>query len=70
MENNNQNQELTEKESSYGAIIKVAGPIIISDKLNGAFINEMVKVGNEELAGEIIKIDHDKAYIQCFEDTS
>lgn len=31
---------------------------------------ELVKVGYDKLVGEIIKLDGDSAYIQCYEDTS
>ena len=30
---------------------------------------ELVKVGYDKLVGEIIKLDGDSAYIQCYEDT-
>ena len=30
---------------------------------------ELVKVGYNKLVGEIIKLDADSAYIQCYEDT-
>ena len=30
---------------------------------------ELVKVGYDKLVGEIIKLDADSAYIQCYEDT-
>lgn len=33
-------------------------------------MHELVKVGWEKLVGEIIKLDWDTAYIQCYEDTS
>ena len=31
---------------------------------------ELVRVGTKELIGEIIRIEGDKATIQCYEDTS
>lgn len=31
---------------------------------------ELVKVGYDKLVGEIIKLDGDSAFIQCYEDTS
>ena len=30
---------------------------------------ELVKVGYDKLVGEIIKLDGDSAFIQCYEDT-
>lgn len=35
----------------------------------GAKMYELVKVGYDKLVGEIIKLDGDSAFIQCYEDT-
>ena len=35
----------------------------------GSKMYELVKVGYDKLVGEIIKLDGDSAYIQCYEDT-
>ena len=37
--------------------------------MGGAKMFELVKVGYEKLVGEIIKLDGDSAFIQCYEDT-
>lgn len=38
--------------------------------MSGAKMYELVRVGPQELVGEIIKFEQDKASIQCYEDTS
>jgi len=35
----------------------------------GAKMYELVRVGYDKLVGEIIKLDADSAFIQCYEDT-
>ena len=53
-----------------GYIIKVAGPVIIAGGMRGTQMNEMVKVGNDKLIGEIIELEGDTATIQVYEETS
>jgi len=62
--------DLSERESSYGKVFKVAGPLVVAENMSGAKMYELVKVGWEKLVGEIIKLDGDNASIQCYEDTS
>eukprot|EP01006_Ploeotia_vitrea_P045648 TRINITY_DN66959_c0_g1_i1.p1 TRINITY_DN66959_c0_g1~~TRINITY_DN66959_c0_g1_i1.p1 ORF type:complete len:165 (+),score=8.76 TRINITY_DN66959_c0_g1_i1:36-530(+) len=63
-------EELAEKESSYGKVFKVSGPLVVADSMVGAKMYELVKVGWDKLVGEIIKLDGDTASIQCYEDTA
>ncbi|CAD8065335.1 unnamed protein product [Paramecium primaurelia] len=63
-------EELQEKESSFGRVFKVAGPLVVAEKMAGAKMFELVKVGWDKLVGEIIKLEGDNASIQCYEDTS
>lgn len=58
------------KESEVGQILKVTGPLIVAEKMQGAKMFELVKIGWQNLIGEIIKLDRDQASIQCYEDTS
>lgn len=58
------------KESKFGKIYKVAGPLVVAEKMSGSKMYELVKVGWEKLVGEIIKLEGDTASIQCYEDTS
>jgi len=50
--------------------LKISGPVVIAEKMTGAKMYDVVKVGKEKLIGEIIKLDNDKATIQVYEDTS
>ena len=58
------------KESDFGKILKVAGPLVVAENMAGAKMFELVKVGWSKLVGEIIKLDGDTASIQCYEETS
>jgi V-type H+-transporting ATPase subunit A len=51
-------------------VYKVAGPLVVAEKMAGAKMYELVKVGWDKLVGEIIKLEGDTASIQCYEDTS
>ncbi|EGR31987.1 hypothetical protein IMG5_098130 [Ichthyophthirius multifiliis] len=62
-------EEIAEKESSFGKVYKVAGPLVVAEQMTGAKMYELVKVGWNKLVGEIIKLDGDTASIQCYEDT-
>ena len=53
-----------------GKIIKVSGPLVVASGMEGAKMYEVVRVSNERLVGEIIRLDNDLAYIQVYEDTS
>jgi len=59
-----------EQESNYGVIFSVSGPVVIAEKMNGAAMYELVRVGHDELVGEIIKLEGDTATIQTYEETS
>jgi len=53
-----------------GFIKKVAGPLVIAERMAGAAMYELVRVGHQELVGEIIKLEQDLASIQCYEETA
>lgn len=61
---------IEEKESDYGFIFKVSGPLVVADGMSGAAMYELVRVGHSKLVGEIIKLEGDTASIQVYEDTS
>lgn len=52
-----------------GKIYRVAGPVVTAINLKTKMY-DIVKVGNEGLMGEVIKIVGDKSIIQVYEDTS
>ena len=43
-----------------GKIKKIAGPAVIVENLDGAKMNDIVRVGTEQLVGEIIRLDGTK----------
>ncbi|KZV88861.1 V-type ATPase [Exidia glandulosa HHB12029] len=59
-----------DRESRFGQVYGVSGPVVIAEKMAGAAMYELVRVGHHELVGEVIRIDADKATIQVYEETS
>ncbi|MBN1151245.1 V-type ATP synthase subunit A [candidate division WOR-3 bacterium] len=53
-----------------GVVIKVAGPLVIAEKMQDSKMYDVVKVGELGLMGEIIEIKNDRASIQVYEDTA
>ncbi len=53
-----------------GELQKIVGPVVVGEKMAGAKMYDVVKVGKEKLIGEIIKLNGDRATIQVYEDTS
>lgn len=62
--------EDNEVESEYGYVRKVSGPVVIAEKMGGAAMYELVRVGHDKLIGEIIRLEGDSATIQVYEETS
>ncbi|CAH1768295.1 12018_t:CDS:2, partial [Entrophospora sp. SA101] len=70
-----------EKESDFGYVYGVSGPVVVAEQMTGSAMYELVKIkpifyknnyfklGHEELVGEVIRIDGDKATIQVYEET-
>jgi V/A-type H+-transporting ATPase subunit A len=52
-----------------GVLKRIAGPVVTAINLD-AHMYDVVKVGNEKLMGEVIKIKGDNTIIQVYEDTS
>ncbi len=53
-----------------GTVRKITGPAIIAKGMLGARMYDIVKVGDEGLVGEIIRLEGDTAFVQVYEDTS
>jgi V/A-type H+-transporting ATPase subunit A len=53
-----------------GRIQSVAGPLVVAKDMRGCEMYEVVRVGEEGLMGETIKLIRDLAYIQVYEDTT
>jgi len=59
-----------DRESMYGFVYAVSGPVVTAEKMAGTAMYELVRVGYDELVGEIIRLEGDLATIQVYEDTS
>lgn len=55
---------------SQGKIIKVSGPLVVASGMQEANIQDICRVGNLGLIGEIIEMRQDQASIQVYEETS
>ncbi|UCG65826.1 MAG: ATP synthase subunit A [Deltaproteobacteria bacterium] len=53
-----------------GRIKSIAGPLVIAKEMRGCEMYEVVRVGQEGLMGETIKLIQDLAYVQVYEDTT
>ncbi|KAG6735882.1 hypothetical protein POTOM_061445 [Populus tomentosa] len=62
--------EDSEKESEYGYVRKVSGPVVVADGMAGAAMYELVRVGHDNLIGEIIRLEGHSATIQVYEETA
>ncbi|GAM20404.1 hypothetical protein SAMD00019534_035790 [Acytostelium subglobosum LB1] len=60
----------TEADTDYGFVQSVSGPVVIANKMSGAAMYELVRVGKTELVGEIIRLEDDTATIQVYEETA
>jgi V-type H+-transporting ATPase subunit A len=49
---------------------KVSGPVVIADHMQGSAMYELVRVGPDNLIGEIIRLEGDSATIQVYEETA
>ncbi len=52
-----------------GRLVRIAGPTASIRGLPGVGMNEIVRVGEEHLLGEVVRIDGDVATVQVYEDT-
>jgi V/A-type H+-transporting ATPase subunit A len=57
------------KETKQGVLKRIAGPVVTAVNLD-AHMYDVVKVGKEELMGEVIKIQGNNVIIQVYEDTT
>ncbi|KAG6813115.1 hypothetical protein H0H92_013969 [Tricholoma furcatifolium] len=59
-----------DRESRFGQVFGVSGPVVVAENMIGAAMYELVRVGHDELVGEVIRIEADKATIQVYEETT
>lgn len=53
-----------------GIIVNVAGPVVKAKDMKGTKMYDLVRVGAEELIGEVIELKEDRVTIQVYEDTT
>nr|OQO28708.1 V-type proton ATPase catalytic subunit A [Rachicladosporium sp. CCFEE 5018] len=53
-----------------GSIFSISGPVIVAENMIGCAMYELCKVGHDNLVGEVIRLDADKATIQVYEETA
>jgi len=51
-------------------IIRVSGPLVVADNMKAAKMYEVVRVGDERLVGEVIRLEGTTAFIQVYEETA
>ncbi|MFH1588917.1 MAG: V-type ATP synthase subunit A [Candidatus Diapherotrites archaeon] len=56
--------------AAKGKIVRVVGPVVEANGMAETQINEVVRVGNEKLIGEVIRLNADVATIQVYEETA
>ncbi len=52
-----------------GTVQRISGPAVIAKGMMGARMFDIVRVGEEQLVGEIIRLDGNTAFVQVYEDT-
>ncbi|MBS3761837.1 MAG: V-type ATP synthase subunit A [Planctomycetes bacterium] len=68
--NSEQQPEVPEgSEREVGRVRRVSGPLVVAEGLTGAEMHEMVRVGEDQLFGEVIEIRRDAYSIQVYEET-
>ncbi|MCF7812504.1 V-type ATP synthase subunit A [Candidatus Gracilibacteria bacterium] len=58
---------MSEKEP---VIVKVSGPLVVAENMHSSQMYEVVRVGEEGLVGEIIRLEEGNASIQVYEETA
>jgi V/A-type H+/Na+-transporting ATPase subunit A len=53
-----------------GRVVRISGPVVTATNLPHTRLFDVVRLGTEELLGEVIKIDVDLVVVQAFEDTT
>ncbi|RYO88040.1 hypothetical protein DL766_008018 [Monosporascus sp. MC13-8B] len=61
-----------EQQNGYrvGKIYSISGPVVVGEDMTGVAMYELVKVGHDNLVGEVIRITGDQATIQVYEETA
>ncbi len=60
---------MKEGSNTLGKIVKVSGPLVVATGLADANMADVVRVGDQQLIGEILTMNGDSASIQVYEET-
>ena len=55
-----------DSEKVFGYVFGVSGPVVTAENMSGSAMYELVRVGHDELVGEIIRLEGDMATIQVY----
>ncbi len=58
------------KERIIGRVKRVNGPVLIVKDITDAMMMEMVRVGEQQLVGEVVKLYDGQATVQVYEDAT
>ncbi|KAL0943778.1 vacuolar ATP synthase catalytic subunit a [Colletotrichum truncatum] len=64
------NKAEQQDEAQKGKIFSVSGPVIVAEDMIGVAMYELVRVGHDNLVGEVIRINGDQCTIQVYEETA
>lgn len=53
-----------------GTVVKISGPLVVAEQMQQVHMNDVVRVGERQLIGEIIELHGDRAFIQVYEETA
>lgn len=53
-----------------GRVLKISGPLVVAENLPEARMNDLVRVGEKKLIGEIIELHGQRAFLQVYEETA
>lgn len=63
-------QKKEDDDEQVGTVFSISGPVIIAANMIGCAMYELVRVGHDNLVGEVIRIEADRASIQVYEETA
>ncbi|KAL4867102.1 hypothetical protein BDV12DRAFT_186969 [Aspergillus spectabilis] len=58
------------EDAQLGAVFSVSGPVVVAENMLGCAMYELCRVGHDQLVGEVIRLEADKATIQVYEETA
>merc|ERR1711988_1086891 len=56
--------------ATEGVLMKISGPVVTAANMQGTAMYELVAVGDQQLVGEVIRIEKEFATVQVYEETT